>query len=127
MNREKARARWRRFRQRHPEKRREFETHRRRDPAERAADALGRKIRHILKGTFPSDISALGYDGDELRRHVESQFLPGMSWANYGEWHIDHIKPRSTFRLPNEIFKCFALSNLRPLWAIDNISQRHRK
>ena len=85
------------------------------------------KIRHILKGTFPSDISALGYDGDELRRHVESQFLPGMSWANYGEWHIDHIKPRSTFRLPDEMFKCFALSNLRPLWAIDNISQRHRK
>ncbi|MCP3471432.1 hypothetical protein NLM33_18820 [Bradyrhizobium sp. CCGUVB1N3] len=82
----------RRYRQRHPEKRCEAEARRRRDPVERAADAIGRKMRHIISGSFPSDITALGYDGDVLRRHIAAQFLPGMSWANYGEWHADHIR-----------------------------------
>lgn len=76
---------------------------------------------------IPKSAASMRRNGDELRRHIASQFLPGMSWANYGEWHLDHIKPRSTFRLPDEVLECFALSNLRPLWAIDNISQRQRK
>jgi len=143
MDREKARARWRRYEaahrkernkprgnykerrqrwsQRHPEKRCEAEARRRRDPAERAADAIQRKIRHIISGSYSSDLTMLGYNGRELRRHIKAQFLPGMSWRNYGEWHVDHIKPRSKFRLPDEMMDCFALSNLRPLWAADNV------
>lgn len=40
-----------------------------------------------------------------------------MSWDNYGDWHIDHIKPVSCFdktTLPSIVN---ALENLRPLWA----------
>lgn len=71
--------------------------------------------------------SLVGYTVDELIAHLEKCFLPGMSWGNYGNdgWHIDHIIPRSVFNYekPEDIDfqKCWALSNLRPLWAADNI------
>jgi len=152
MDREKARARWRRYEathraernkprgnsrersrryfERHPERLRrtrcKSEARRRRDPAQRLADAVGRKLRHIIRGV-KSDISLLGYSRDQFKHHIESLFLPGMSWDNYGEWHIDHKRPRASFRLPDEMLECWSLSNLRPLWAADNLSQRHRK
>lgn len=37
----------------------------------------------------------VGYSTDELLTHLEKQFKPGMSWDNYGEWHVDHIIPRA--------------------------------
>ena len=62
-------------------------------------------------------IDLLGYSVLELKEHLESLFTDGMTWDNYGEWHIDHIKPVSSFdkdTLPNVVN---ALSNLQPLWA----------
>jgi hypothetical protein len=38
---------------------------------------------------------AVGYSREQLRMHIEAQFSEGMSWANYGEWHIDHIVPKN--------------------------------
>src|SRR3546814_6097044 len=35
----------------------------------------------------------VGYTVADLMAHLERQFLPGMSWDNRGEWHIDHIRP----------------------------------
>ena len=50
-----------------------------------------------------------------------------MIWGNYGDWHIDHKIPISAFNFTkpeHEDFKrCWALSNLQPLWAKDNISK----
>lgn len=45
-----------------------------------------------------------------------------MSWENYGEWHIDHIKPCAVFNLDlrSEQIACFRWSNLQPLWGADN-------
>jgi len=69
----------------------------------------------------------LGYSIDQLHAHLEQRFLPGMSWSNMGDWHIDHIKPVNTFSFSCEtdvdFIACYALSNLRPLWAIDNWSR----
>jgi hypothetical protein len=66
----------------------------------------------------------LGYDMVALRAHMEAQFARGMSWDNFGEWHIDHIVPVRTFHFESvdspELRACWALSNLRPLWATDN-------
>jgi hypothetical protein len=66
----------------------------------------------------------------QLVVHLERQFLPGMSWENYGKagWHIDHVLPIANFDLsrPEEIRACWALSNLRPLWAGDN-RRKHAK
>lgn len=58
-------------------------------------------------------------------KHLESQFTDGMTWENYGKWHIDHIRPCSSFNLedPEEQKKCFHWTNLQPLWAIDNLKK----
>ena len=67
----------------------------------------------------------VNYSLEELMSHLERQFLPGMTWENKGEWHIDHIIPRSSFEYESpddpEFKQAWALTNLRPLWAIDNI------
>lgn len=63
----------------------------------------------------------LGYSADELRLHIQSLWLTGMSWDNYGEWHVDHIAPVCTFdpKTPPHIVN--SLGNLRPLWATTKI------
>ena len=62
-------------------------------------------------------IEMIGYSAKQLKNHIECLFLPHMSWDNYGEWHIDHIKPVISFpknTLPKIVNE---LKNLRPLWA----------
>ena len=64
-----------------------------------------------------------GYDIEDLLVRLQGQFQPGMSWENYGEWHIDHIKPVAAFKYhkPDKAFReCWALDNLQPLWAKEN-------
>jgi len=65
----------------------------------------------------------LGYTADDLKRHLERQFLPGMSWLNYGEWEVEHILPVALFDLPAEVRECWALTNLRPWPALDNLKK----
>ena len=74
--------------------------------------------------------SLVGYTCKDLKKHLEKQFCGGMSWENMGEWHIDHIIPISVFnftKTEHEDFKrCWALENLQPLWAKDNM-RKHAK
>ena len=67
----------------------------------------------------------LGCDTSQLRAHLESKFKPGMSWDNYGQWHVDHIKPCVKFDLsdPAQQRACFHYTNLQPLWASENLSK----
>ena len=65
----------------------------------------------------------VGYTLADLMHHLQSLFVDGMSWNNYGEWHIDHVKPRCLFSV-EEVKECWSLSNLQPLWAVDNMSKR---
>lgn len=62
-------------------------------------------------------IKLLGYSVSELSKHIETLFTEGMSWDNYGEWHIDHIKRVNDFELDTPPNIVNALSNLQPLWA----------
>jgi len=62
-------------------------------------------------------VDLLGFSALELKEHLEKLFLPEMSWENYGEWHIDHIKPVSSFDKSTPANIVCALSNLQPLWA----------
>lgn len=66
----------------------------------------------------------VGYTISELKLHLEELFKPEMSWDNYGRegWEVDHILPVILFDFSNEeeIRKCWALSNLQPLWSLDN-------
>ena len=70
-------------------------------------------------------LQLIGCSIPELKIHLERQFKPGMSWNNYTffGWHIDHIKPCSSFNLTKytQQKKCFNYKNLQPLWAIENI------
>lgn len=70
-------------------------------------------------------LSYLGCSKIELKEYIESQFKPGMDWNNYGKWHVDHIRPLSSFNLSveEERIKAFHYSNLQPLWAVDNIKK----
>ena len=68
-------------------------------------------------------VTLVGYDGKALRLHIERQFTKGMTWANYGEWHVDHIVPVAEFlrRGVADPAVINALTNLQPLWALENI------
>lgn len=64
----------------------------------------------------------LGYEPQEFIRHIERQFKKGMTWENYGDWHVDHIIPVTVMlrRGETDPSSINALPNLRPMWAKDN-------
>ena len=70
----------------------------------------------------------LGYSPEKLVSRIECQFSPGMSWQNYGDWHIDHKIPITHFLSRGETRPHIisALSNLQPMWAFDNLSKGNR-
>ena len=74
----------------------------------------------------------VGYTLRQLKNHLEKQFKKGMSWANYSRygWHIDHIRPISSFRFTSyddqQFKECWRLENLQPLWAKENLSKGSR-
>jgi len=90
------------------------------------------RIRAALKGNRKSahTLELIGCSIEELRLHLERQFVVGMTWENYGYdgWHIDHIRPCASFDLskPEQQRVCFHFTNLQPLWAADNKSKRDR-
>lgn len=63
----------------------------------------------------------LGIDYDGFMKHIESQFVDGMSWDNRGEWELDHKIPVSLGKSSEEIIKLNHYSNFRPLWRKDNL------
>lgn len=66
---------------------------------------------------------ALGCSFSELRGHIERQFLKGMTWENRSEWHIDHIVPLATAKTEEDVIRLNHFTNLRPIWAKDNLSK----
>lgn len=75
-----------------------------------------------------SMIKSIGCSVRDLMKHLESKFQSGMSWDNYGKWHVDHEKPCASFNLadPEQQKICFHYTNLQPLWAIDNITKSNK-
>ena len=88
-------------------------------------DTLRARLRQALNGTnkSKSTLKLLGCTVEYLIKHLEKQFKPGMTWENRHLFHIDHIRPCSSFDLtnPKQQSECFNDTNLQPLWAIDNI------
>ena len=73
-------------------------------------------------------LELLGCTVDQLQTFIGAEFEEGMTWENYGEWHIDHMRPCASFNLedPEEQKKCFHWTNLQPLWAADNFAKGDR-
>jgi len=72
----------------------------------------------------------LGYTPEELIVHLENQFTEGMTWENYGEFHVDHKLPISSFNIKEigdeEFMKCWCLDNLQPMWGEENIRKSNK-
>jgi hypothetical protein len=98
---------------------------------EKISARLHSRLYKIVKNGVKSGsaVRDLGCSPEFLIQYLESQFLPGMAWSNYGKeigkWHIDHIVPLSSFDLSDreQFLKANHYTNLQPLWAIDNLKK----
>lgn len=97
---------------------------------------LGFIVRGALRRTMDAarrngkrlSIESLGYTPEMLRLRLEMNFKPGMSWDNYGEWHVDHRVPvaRLVRRGTISPAQINCLANLAPLWAEENLRKGKR-
>jgi hypothetical protein len=92
--------------------------------------AIHKALAENKKGRHWEDL--VGYTAEKLKKHLEKQFVNGMSWENYGKdgWHLDHKIPISVFNFTKsehrDFKRCWALKNLQPMWALDNL-EKHAK
>lgn len=93
----------------------------------RISDCIRRVFKRANKKKSLRAQEHLGCTIDHAKRHIESLFLPGMSWDNRHEWHIDHIYPVAAVDLddPIQVLAVFNWRNLQPLWASENASKQH--
>lgn len=88
------------------------------------------RLNKVLAGKIKkgSAISDLGCPVDELISHLEKKFKPGMNWDNRSLWHIDHIRPLSSFDLEDraQLKEACHYTNLQPLWAEENMIKGDR-
>ena len=97
-------------------------------PHNKIATRLRSRIRSALTGKIKKvdyTENLLGISFEDFKSYISSKLIDGMSWDNYGTWHIDHILPCTYFNLENEIDQkiCFNYQNLQPLWGVDNIKK----
>ncbi len=121
------------------------------DPVYRLRHDMSSRINKMLKcnngSKFNKSIANyLEYTFEDFVRHIESKFEPWMSWQNKRSyktkewkdndsstwaWQIDHIIPHAS--LPYDSMahpnfkKCWALKNLRPLSAKQNVLEGSSK
>ena len=86
---------------------------------------LGSAIKSQSVYKDKATLELVGCSISHLKGFLEAKFKDGMTWKNHGEWHIDHIKPCSSFNLLDDQQKkqCFHYTNLQPLWAKENLSK----
>lgn len=84
------------------------------------------KANNITKKNKTFDI--VGCTPEELRFFLETKFVEGMTWENYGKkgWSVDHIIPLSSAKTEEEIYKLCHYTNLQPLWEPDNIRKYNK-
>lgn len=95
---------------------------------------LGRNIRVLIRDSFKNkNIKKktkteiiLGCSIAHFKKHLESQFKEGMSWENRSAWHIDHIIPLALAKNEDQLIKLNHYTNLRPLWAKENLVKSAR-
>jgi hypothetical protein len=114
------------------------------DPVFRMRETVSKTVYNALKklgiAKDGSILDHLQYSMQELKEHIEKQFASWMTWDNQGKynagtwddndqstwtWQLDHIVPQSdlpyTSMADNNFRKCWALNNLRPLGAKQNL------
>jgi hypothetical protein len=118
---------------------------RKNDPAFKLRNLISSHVRYGLSNSGVSKNGEscwkyLPYTPQQLKSHLESLFESWMNWQNRGlyktdewddnninswKWQLDHIIPHSEFKYTSmedeEFKKCWALSNLRPYSAKQNL------
>jgi hypothetical protein len=114
---------------------RDYERNRKaRDPLYKLINNFRTAIYQVLKENNINKnghyFEILKYTPEDLISHLETKFTDGMTWDNYGEWHVDHIKPISSYTIleigDDEFMNCWSLNNLQPLWGKENIVKSNR-
>lgn len=120
---------------------------RRKNPIHRLRHDVSVLIRHGINGEkCGSFLKKIPYTIEQLKEHLQSKFESWMTWDNWGTyniekwndndmstwtWQIDHIIPHAKFKyssMEDEDFKkCWALENLRPYSAKQNVLENYRK
>lgn len=111
-----------------------IQNHRKRRMKSDPVYAIKERVRCLIKESvrkssarkYTKTAEILGCSVVELREHIERQFLRGMSWENMGEWHIDHIVPISSASSEEEVIALNHHTNLRPLWARENLRKSNK-
>ena len=114
---------------------RDYERNRKaRDPLYKLISNFRTAIYQVLKESNVEKnghyFDVLQYSPEELINHLEKQFTEGMTWENYGEFHVDHKLPISSFNIKEigdeEFMKCWSLDNLQPMWGEENIRKSNK-
>ena len=111
------------------------------DPCYKLRQNVKGSINQALKGGKggQSFLPYVDWTIQELKEHLENQFEDWMTWENHGVWHptenrwqIDHVMPQSVLLEGVETMdhpkfrECWALENLRPLEARENLSKGNK-
>ena len=131
-NKEKQKAAEKKYRMKNPEKMKEKYRKQGKKINRRVRDSLNHRISEAL---FTKKVTKrnktfeyVGCDIEFFRKWIEHQFINGMTWENYGDWHLDHVKPCCSFDLSKDedIKECFSWKNIQPLWANDNLTKSNK-
>ena len=123
VNAEKIRARSKQWAQDNPGRIRERQRAIRATPEGRLIHNIRNRLNKILNriniAKDSTTLDLLGCDVETIKSHIENQFTEGMTWENYGDWDIDHIRPCASFDLtdPEDQKEAFHYKNLQPLWS----------
>lgn len=100
---------------------------RRKTPKGKLRDAVLRVFSRISKSKPTNTLGLLGCSWEEAKAHIERLWQEGMNWENHGThgWHIDHIRPVSSFK-DDELHLMNRIENLQPLWWQDNIAKSNK-
>ena len=92
--------------------------------------AMRDRLRKALKKKYRSGsaIADLGCSIEFFKGYIAAQFRTGMSWENWGQWHLDHILPICAFDLADreQFLVAFHYTNYQPLWAAENLKKGGR-
>ena len=105
---------------------------RKNDVIYRIIDNLSRRAYKFLKKynvkLQMTHIDLIGCEPYMLKEYLSSKFKNNMSFENYGEWDVDHIKPITLYDLTNieQVKLCFNYKNLQPLYHIDNLRKSNK-
>jgi hypothetical protein len=128
-NKEKISQQKRKYQEKNIEKRRKYKKiyekcRKQQDSSYKLIQNYKTRLYKALKGVgtkSQSTTKMLGCSVEDFCSHIEKQFTNGMSWENYGQWHIDHIIPLASAHSIKGKEKLFHYSNCQPLWAKENL------